>query len=199
MGHAGSQASSLVSLQQLTQRLDLLQPHAGVPQPPVAAKSPPVGSGGGGSRPGGKSGGSKSRATATSSSLGPPAATAATHLALPPGYGYPGHHPGSVATPGGQGRMVGGGVPGQIARPPNVTINPSIMQAQYNAMQQYNAYNAMLNPALVSLFSYALGSNKFRLSRLIVKQRFLFPFVMAAVSVFSKTLVRYRTFWKIKR
>jgi hypothetical protein len=38
---------------------------------------------------------------------------------------------------------------GQMTRPPNVTINPSIMQAQYNAMQQYNAYNAMLNPALV--------------------------------------------------
>ncbi len=174
MGHAGSQASSLVSLQQLTQRLDLLQPHAGVPQPPVAAKSPPVG-GGGGSRPGGKSGGSKARATATSSSLGPPAATAATHLALPPGYGYPGHHPGSVATAGSQGRMVGGGVPGQIARPPNVTINPSIMQAQYNAMQQYNAYNAMLNPALVSLcyLFFRLSTaiqGKFRLTRRIVKQ-----------------------------
>lgn len=37
-----------------------------------------------------------------------------------------------------------------MARPPNVTINPSIMQAQYSAMQQYNAYNAMLNPALVN-------------------------------------------------
>ena len=148
VGHASSQASSLVSLQQLTQRLDLLQPHAGVPQPPVAAKSPPVGGGG---RPGGKSGGSKARTSATSCSLGPPAASAAPHLALPPGYGYPGHHPGSVAAAAGsQSRMVGGGVPGQISRPPNVTINPSIMQAQYNAMQQYNAYNAMLNPALVS-------------------------------------------------
>ena len=81
--------------------------------------------------------------------------------------------------------MVGGGVPGQIARPPNVTINPSIMQAQYNAMQQYNAYNAMLNPALVSLcyLFFTLESVaiqcKFRLSRRIVKHRFLFPFVMA--------------------
>jgi hypothetical protein len=40
---------------------------------------------------------------------------------------------------------------GQMARPPNVTTSPSIMQAHYNAMQQYNAYNAMLNPALVRL------------------------------------------------
>ena len=37
-----------------------------------------------------------------------------------------------------------------------MTINPSLMQ--YNAMQQYNAYNAaMLNPALVRGFSLSLA------------------------------------------
>ena len=39
-----------------------------------------------------------------------------------------------------------------------MTINPSLMQ--YNAMQQYNAYNAaMLNPALVRRLSSWLSIN----------------------------------------
>jgi len=77
------------------------------------------------------------------------AAAAAAHhglAALPAGYGgYPSPTPPHSAGPPPTG--VG---PSQRSgqRPPNVTINPSLMQ--YNAMQ-YGAYNAaMLNPALMN-------------------------------------------------
>jgi len=73
-------------------------------------------------------------------------------LTLPPGYPpmvgqyHAGHTAG--ATGGGVAQAQARSGAGQ-ARPPNVTINPSIMQQYAMQQQQYNAYNAMLNPALM--------------------------------------------------
>lgn len=131
--HSGGHPSSLVSLQQLTQRLDLLPPMP-AQHPPTAVvttKSPPP------PPRQTKAASSKSSSSASSSSK------QAANLQHPAGIltGYPGYPHGAGAANGQR-----GGAAGQ--RPPNVTINPSLMQ--YNAMQQYNAYNAMLNPALVN-------------------------------------------------
>jgi len=122
---AGAHPSSLVSLQQLTQRLDLLPP---VPQ---HSKSPPP-------QPSQRS--KTSTSSGKSSRPSAAAVSAATHhgIALP-GYGYPGAHS------SGAGQRTAAG-----QRPPNVAINPGLSAMQYNAMQ-YNAYNAaMLNPALMN-------------------------------------------------
>jgi len=172
---AGTHPSSLVSLQQLTQRLDLPLPSAAAAA--AAVSSQHHGGPGGGGTPTNKSpapvvasastthrqsskltpgsGGSagKSSRGNTSGAGGPSAsvaaAAAAAHhglAALPAGYGgYPSPTPPHSAGPPPTG--VG---PSQRSgqRPPNVTINPSLMQ--YNAMQ-YGAYNAaMLNPALMN-------------------------------------------------
>jgi len=122
-GHTSSQASSLASLQRLTQGLDLLGQH--VPQSHVPHASPPP------THKQSKS--SKNRAVA-------PAPPPTSHLTLPAGYHYPAQQVPQV-----------GRVPPAptAARNPNVTINQSIMQ-QYAIQQQYQAYNAaMLNPALM--------------------------------------------------
>ena len=131
-GHSSSQASSLASLQQLTQRLDILgQP---VPQSHVPHPSPPP---------------TQKQSKSSKNRSAPPPAS---HLALP---GYPmGHYP--TQQVGQVGRVASASAPTQ-ARAPNVTINPSHPSLSYQqyaaaAVQQYNAYNAaaMLNPALVS-------------------------------------------------
>ena len=138
---AGAHPSSLVSLQQLTQRLDFLPP---VPQ--HSTKSPPLptqSSSQRASKNSTSSGGKSSRSSGASSAAA--AAAAASHhgIALP-GYGYPG----AATHAGGAAAQRSAAAAGQ--RPPNVAINPSLSAMQYNAMQ-YNAYNAaMLNPALVS-------------------------------------------------
>jgi len=125
-GHSSSQASSLARLQQLTQGLDLLgQP---VPQSHVPHASPPP------TQKQSKS--SKNRAVA-------PAPPPTSHLTLPPG--YMGHYP--TQQVGQVGRVASASAPTQ-ARPPNVTINPNLMQ-QYAMQQQYNAISAMYNPALM--------------------------------------------------
>ena len=106
---------------------------AAPPQHPVTTtKSPPP-------RP------TKTASSKSSASAGKqPSAANLQHPGILTGYpGYPAPPHAGTAPSAGQ----RGGTAGQ--RPPNVTINPSLMQ--YNAMQQYNAYNAaMLNPALVS-------------------------------------------------
>ena len=134
-GHSSSQASSLARLHQLTQGIDMTglpvpQSHVPHPSPPPTQKP------------------SKSSKRGSSSAAPPPT----SHLALPPGYPM-GHYPpqqvGQVA------RVPSATAPTQ-GRAPNVTINPShpsLIHQQYAAaaVQQYNAYNAMLNPALVSM------------------------------------------------
>ena len=86
--HSGAPGhpSSIVSLQQLTQRLDILQPPPvaqHTPPTPAAAKTPPVAASSRQTKPS-----SKSRAAAAAG----PGVLAPTHpgIALP-GYGYPTH------------------------------------------------------------------------------------------------------------
>lgn len=133
--HSSSQANSLVRLQHLTQSLDLQPPHGHIPSAtPQPVTSPPPAQR--------QSKSSKSSRQSSAASHAPPAPPA-----LPPGYPHypPGTLHGAQMAAQGASRTATG-----QARPPNVTINPSIMQ-QYNAMQQQYAYNAMLgNPALVN-------------------------------------------------
>jgi len=115
---------------------------------------------------------SKSKSRSGSQGTGQAAATAAHSLAaaagLPPGYpsvGMVGGVPGYCHTPAAQGAGGAGVQPGQASlaqaargaqaaqaaqaaaqsRPPNVTINPTIMQHYVAQQHQFAQYNAMLN------------------------------------------------------